>query len=95
MKETAAATHSLTCGVSDRESNKMKFSREATELIDEWQKQFQGVPPVNLQASEHEEVVLAEKQRACCSVNVDVNLNEKEDTSTWSCHVRGLLSEML
>ena len=36
---------------------------EATELIEEWQKQLQGVPPVNLQASEHEDVVLVERPR--------------------------------
>ena len=63
VKETAAATHSLACRVLDRESNEIKYLIEATELIEEWQKQLQGVPPVNLQASEHDEVVLPERQR--------------------------------
>ena len=61
VKETAAATRSLIFGVPDRESNEVKYLREATELIKEWQKQLQGVPPVNLQASEHEDVVLVER----------------------------------
>ena len=63
VKETAAATHALTCGVPDRESNEIKYLREATELIDEWQKQLQGVPPVSLHSSEHGEVVLTERLR--------------------------------
>ena len=63
VKETAAATRSLTCGVRDREINEVKYLREATELIAEWQKQLQGVPPVNLQASEHEDVVLMQRPR--------------------------------
>ena len=65
VRERDGCRHSLsvTCGVPDRESNEIKYLREATELIDEWQKQLQGVPQVNLQASEHEEVVLVERQR--------------------------------
>ena len=47
VKETANATHSLTCGVPDRESNEIRYLREAAELIDERQKQLQGVPPVS------------------------------------------------
>ena len=56
VKETAAANHSLTCGVPDRESNEVKYLREAAELIEEWQTRLQGVPPVNLQPSEQEDV---------------------------------------
>ena len=63
VNETAAATHALTCGVPDRESNEIKYLREATELIDESQKQLQGVPPVSLHASEHGEVMLTERRR--------------------------------
>ena len=33
VKETANATHSLTCGVPDRESNETEYLREATGLI--------------------------------------------------------------
>ena len=54
VKETANATHSLSCSVPDRESNE-------TELFDEWQKQFQGVPRVSRPSSEHGEVVLIER----------------------------------
>ena len=61
--ETANAKHTLTCGVPDRESNEIKYLREATELINEWQKQLQGVPPVSRPSSEHGEVVLIERQR--------------------------------
>ena len=58
VKETAAATHSLTCGVPDRESNEIRYLKQATELIEEWQ----GEPPVNAQTSKHEEVVPEERQ---------------------------------
>ena len=61
VKETAAAIHSLTCGIPDRENNETQFLKQATELIEEWQKQLQGVPPVTAPTSDLEEVVLAEK----------------------------------
>ena len=48
VREAAAATHSLTCGVPDRESNKIKYLREAFDLIDAWQQQLQGGTPVSL-----------------------------------------------
>ena len=37
LQAAARATHSLTCGVRDRGSIKVKFVGEATELIEEWQ----------------------------------------------------------
>ena len=37
VKETAAATHSLTCDVPDRESNEGRYLTQATELIEEVQ----------------------------------------------------------
>ena len=40
VQSTATATHSLTCGVPDRESNEVKYLREATELIETWQHQL-------------------------------------------------------
>ena len=58
VKETAAATHSLTCGVPDRESNEIRYLKQATELIEEWQ----ALSPVNAQTSKHEEVVPEERQ---------------------------------
>ena len=45
------------------ESNEIKYLREATELLDEWQKQLQGVPPVSQPLSEHGEAVSIERQR--------------------------------
>ena len=42
VKATAQATHSLTCGVLDRESNEIRYLHQATELIEEWQRQLQG-----------------------------------------------------
>ena len=36
----AKATHSLTCGVPVRESNQVKYLREATEFIEAWQHQL-------------------------------------------------------
>ena len=63
VKETAAATHSLTCGVPDRESDEIPYLKQATELIEDWQLLLQGVQPVTAQTSEHEEVVPMERQR--------------------------------
>ena len=63
IRETAAATHALTCGVPDRDSNEVKYLREATELIDEEQKQLQAAPPVTLHYCEHGEVLLTEHPR--------------------------------
>ena len=42
---------------------KQQYLREATELIEEWHKLIQGIPPMNAQTSEHEEVVTVERQR--------------------------------
>ena len=78
VKETAAATHSLTCGVPDRESNEVKYLRDAAQLIEEWQRRLQGVPPVNLQLSEQEDVMgRGEIPWACRFVCEIVNLNLK------------------
>ena len=68
VKEAAAATHSLTCGISDRKSNEIKYLRVA---IDEWHRRRQGVPPASRPSSEHGKEVLIERQRlhnaASCS----------------------------
>ena len=63
VQTAAKATHSLTCGVPDRESDEVKYLREATELIEAWQQQLQGVLPVSEPPSEHSEVILVERQR--------------------------------
>ena len=57
----ARATHSLTCGVPDRESNETKYLREATELIEEWQHQLLSGQPMSGPPSEHGEVILVEQ----------------------------------
>ena len=62
VRELAAATHSLTGGVPDRESNDIKYLREATDLIDAWQQQLQGVPPVSRPSSDHVDVVFIERR---------------------------------
>ena len=41
------ATHSLTCGVLDRESNEVKYFRESTELIEGYQMQLQSGQPMS------------------------------------------------
>ena len=67
----------------DRESNEMKYLREATELIEKWQLQLQDGQPVSRRPSEHSEVILVERQRestvrllsdlvCCCVVFVEV-----------------------
>ena len=60
MRAAAQATHSLTCGVPDRESNEIKFLREAT-VIERWQQQPQDGQPVSKALSEHGEVILIER----------------------------------
>ena len=83
VKETAAATHSLTCGVPDRESTQMRYLKQAIKLIEEWQKLLQGALPVNAQTSEHGEVVLVERQR---SETVKVQ-NEGKTPETVECEL--------
>ena len=61
VQETAAATHPLACGVPDRESNEIRYLKQATELIEIWQLRLQGVQAVTVQTSEHEEVVLVQR----------------------------------
>ena len=56
------ATHSLTCGAPDRESNEIKYLREATEVMKRWQQQLEGGQPVSKAPSEHGEVILIERQ---------------------------------
>ena len=49
VRDAAAATHSLTCGVPDRESNEIiKYLREATDLIEKWQQQLEEGQPATL-----------------------------------------------
>ena len=62
MQAAARATHSLTCGVPDRESNEVKYLREATELIEERQFRLQGGQRVSAPASDHGEVILIESK---------------------------------
>ena len=62
VRAAAQATHSLTCGVPDRDSNETKYLREATELIEDWQRQLQGGQPVNKAPSEHGEVIFIDRQ---------------------------------
>ena len=57
VRDAAAATHSLTCGLLDRESNEIKHLREATDLLETWHGQSASRPP-----SEHSEVILIERQ---------------------------------
>ena len=62
VRAAAQATHSLTCGVPDRESNEIKYLREATELIERWQQQLQDGQPVSRPPSKHSEVIFLERQ---------------------------------
>ena len=57
LQAAARATNSLTCGVPDRESNEVKYLREATELIEEWQFRLQDGRRVSAPASVHGEVI--------------------------------------
>ena len=37
VRDTASATHALSCGVLDRDSNETKYLKEALEMINDWQ----------------------------------------------------------
>ena len=63
LQAAARATHSLTCGVPDRERNEVKYLREATELIEEWQFRLQGGQRMSAPASDHGEVIFVERNR--------------------------------
>ena len=63
LQAAAKGTHSLTCGVPDRESNETKYLREATELIEEWQHRLHSGQPMRGPSSEHVDVILVERQR--------------------------------
>ena len=63
LQAAATATHSLTCGVPDRESNETKYLREATKLIEARQHHFLSGQPTSGPPSEHGEVILVERQR--------------------------------
>ena len=56
VRETANASHALTCGVPDREGNETKYLREATEMIEEWKGLPQLGPSVSHPSCEHSEV---------------------------------------
>ena len=58
VRDAAAATHSLTCGVPDRESNEIKYLRQATDLIETWQQQLQDGQSGSRPSFEHSEVIL-------------------------------------
>ena len=62
VRAAAQATHSLTCGVPDRESNEIKYLRETTEVIKRWQQQLHDGQPVSKAPSKPEEVILIERQ---------------------------------
>ena len=57
IKETANATHSLTCAIPDRVSKETKYLGEATDMIEEWQRLVQRGPSVSHPSCEHSEVV--------------------------------------
>ena len=62
VRAAAQATHSLTCGVPDRESSEIKYLREATDAIENWQQQLEVGQLVSKAPSEHGEVILIERQ---------------------------------
>ena len=82
VKETASASHSLTCCILVRECDESKYLRKATDLVEEWQWSFQS----RSTTSERSGLVLAERPR----------YNSEEDTSASGelsslCLVCGLL----
>ena len=63
VRASAKATHSLTCGVPDREGNEVTYLREATELIEGWHIQLQGGQAMSGPPCEHSEVSFSRKTK--------------------------------
>ena len=61
VRDTASATHALSCEVPDRDSNETKYLREALEIIDEWQARCSRRSSADHDGREAAEVVLFER----------------------------------
>ena len=65
VKDTAGATHSLSCGVLDRDSNKEKYLREALDMIDDTHRRTSWRGSASQETTE---VILVERQQRDTSV---------------------------
>ena len=61
VKDTASATHALSCGVPDRDSDEAKYLREALEMIDEFQNRSSLRSSAGREGQETREVILVER----------------------------------
>ena len=61
VRDTASATHALSRGVPDRDSNETKYLRDALEMTDDWQTRFSRCSPEGHDDHETTEVVLVER----------------------------------
>ena len=61
VKDTAGATHTLACGVPDRESNETKYLKDALEVINDWQSRCSRRSPEGRADRDSTEVVLVER----------------------------------
>ena len=60
-RDSASATHALSCEVPDRDSNETKYLREALEMIDEWQAHCSRRSSEDHDGHETAEVVLVDR----------------------------------
>ena len=67
IKDTAGATHALTCGVPDRESNETKYLKEALEMISDWQSRCSRRSSDSQEGPDITEVVLDERPQLCAA----------------------------
>ena len=59
VKDTAGATHALSCGVPDRECNEEKYLQEALDMIEEFQRRGSR----RGSSSQQTEIILTERQQ--------------------------------
>ena len=63
VKDTASATHALSCGVPDTDSNETKYLGEALEMIEEWHTGCSRRPLEGQDGHDTMEVILVERPR--------------------------------
>ena len=84
-------THSLTCGVPDRESNGTKYLMESTELIEEWQHRLQSGQPVSGLSSDHGEVMLVERHKISRHGSAECKFGQASCAFRWTKFVNNSL----
>ena len=82
VKDTAGATHALTRGVPDRESNESKYLKEALDMINDWQSRCSRRRSESHDDQETTEVILVEKAAMIQVRQCVANTSERVDTTS-------------